>query len=204
MVVVRPFFGIAGQAVGVHNVTAEAVKYWGGIRQNIVHTAEVISNCTLPRRSTVGSTESPTCQDSLSLSEGKSTCTAETEGAEAALNIKERFTAEGFSGCSFIAVVSVETLFKNKACAVTIAEIFNTLDAPAGALAETGVQFDFVVAVFSFLDDHAFFDDTVESDVRSSKSQRGECAKNAHGDKCFFHLSSTPIEVIKLAESSNS
>ena len=25
-----------------------------------------------------------------------------------------------------------------------------------------------------------------------------------HGDKCFFHLSSTPIEVIKLAESSNS
>lgn len=28
--------------------------------------------------------------------------------------------------------------------------------------------------------------------------QRGECAKNAHGDKCFFHLSSTPIEVVNL------
>ena len=34
---------------------------------------------------------------------------------------------------------------------------------------ETGVQFDFVVAVFSFLDDHTFFNDTVESDVRSRK-----------------------------------
>ena len=185
-------------------MASETIKRRGSIGQNIVHTAEVIGNSALPRTSTIRSTESPPCQDSLSLREGQSACTAETEGAEAAFNIQERFTVESFSGCSFIAVVSVETLFKNETGAVTVAEIFNTLDAPAGALAETGVQFDFVVAVFSFLDDHTFFDDTVESDVRSSKSQRGECAKNAHGDKCFFHLSSTPIEVVKLAESSNS
>ena len=152
-------------------MTGEAIERGGGIRQDIVHTAEVIGNCTLPGRSTVGSAEGPTSQNSLSLSEGKSACTAETEGAEAAFNIQERFTVESFSGCSFIAVVSVETLFKNETGAVTVAEIFNTLDAPAGALAETGVQFDFVVAVFSFLDDHTFFNDTVESDVRSRKSQ---------------------------------
>ena len=39
--------------------------------------------------------------------------------------------------------------------------------------------------------------------VRSSKCNAGS-SHHSSSDKCFFHLSSTPIEVIKLAESSNS
>ena len=66
VVVVRPFFRIACQAVGVHHMAGEAIERGGGIRQDIVHTAEVIGNCTLPGRSTVGSAEGPTSQNSLS------------------------------------------------------------------------------------------------------------------------------------------
>ena len=71
----------------------------------------------------------------------------------------------------------------------------------------TGLSIPYVinecVFMLSFRNNNAFFNNTVKSNVRSSKCNAGS-SHYSSSDKCFFHLSSTPIEVIKLAESSNS
>ena len=51
--------------------------------------------------------------------------------------------------------------------------------------------------MFGFFEDDTFFNNAIKSYVRSSKCNAGS-SHYSSSDKCFFHLSNTPIDVVNL------
>ena len=125
MAVIRPFISICLNTIGIHCVNGEASECRRSIRDGVIHTLCNPVN-GIPASCAVTSTENPAGTNSLGLGKSQPACSAEGERTKTTLNGKNCFTIEGFASFAFIAVISCETLFKDKADAVTVAEIFNT------------------------------------------------------------------------------
>ena len=100
-------------------------------------------------------------------------------------------------GAAYIYPLSKRTAVKAYA---GYAELFYTFDTPTGTVTEARLHIDNILAIGCTTivsKDCGGIHNAVESYVRSSKCNAGS-GHYSGSDKCFFHLSSTPIEVVNL------
>ena len=207
MSIVRPFVCIVLSTVRVHSMNGETAKRRGYVCNCIIHTAVGLTETCPASLILVGCAKSPASKDSIGTS---ATCegteATNTYLAEATVYIKTCFTTKALScriRSGICTCIAIKTLFQLEAYSISIPKVLNTLNTPTRARVETALHLNFSCVVLNFRNYGASVDNTVKGNVRSSKCN-ARSGHDCNSDKCFFHLSSTPIEVIKLAESSNS
>ena len=114
---------------------------------------------------------------------------AEAQGAERTVERQTGFTAEE---AVFLkrAAVSFKAAFELKADLIAVAEVFRTLQAPAGAEVAAGFELKlidgFFVSNFGVGVDEAFIDHTIKLNIGSSSAAR-KSAENGERSESLFH-----------------
>lgn len=112
---------------------------------------------------------------------------AKSEFAPVAFNLQKSFAAECFASISFASVISVESLFENKADGVAVAQILDASQAESASGVNTIIQFHDGTLTFVFGDGDCFVNYSVERDIRGCHCIERQCGQKGGRKKFFDH-----------------